>query len=211
MSDYVWVSGVCTKTEFSMSATSDVFQGDVEAAIHAVRMAEKGQPISEEFCPNRIWADDDIDDYLRMPVNSLPPIFLVQRQWIVSESTADIIRSFDLGNGDLYLVSEGIYHGDNETRVPGNWYYWAFANLKECLLPDLSPRKRKCSIGDNIWNLPWKLDDGAIAVSKSCHDGPDVWIDPKLFKAVFFSRKLGDAFEKAGLRDSFYMAKTSVF
>ncbi|WP_199857728.1 hypothetical protein [Erythrobacter sp. EC-HK427] len=49
-----------------------------------------------------------------------------------------------------------------------------------------------------------------IAVSRAALQGPDVWLDDGLFKSLFMSRRLGDALEAAGLKETPFLYKARV-
>ena len=51
---------------------------------------------------------------------------------------------------------------------------------------------------------------GLMAVSAAALGGPDVWVDPTLFKSVFVSGRLGDALDEAGLRKAFRLYRSRV-
>jgi hypothetical protein len=58
--------------------------------------------------------------------------------------------------------------------------------------------------------LPTIKKDDQLAVSPAAFDGPDVWVDPLLFKSVFLSGALGDALDAAGLRRAFDLFRCRV-
>lgn len=212
MSEYVWVSAASMDLQLRMSAKSDMSQTNVEVAMEASRLNKNGKSVPAEMCPKKIWADIDADEYDKMPVDNMPDLFFVRSYWIVSEKAAEIMRQFDLGGGALYLVSEGVFRDDEVTRVPGNFYTWIYGNVKEAFEPDETPNKRPVAVGipETPWNLPWKLADGDIAVSKAALSPPDVWLDPMLWHTFFLSRALGDALVAAGLQQAFHLYKARV-
>ena len=59
-------------------------------------------------------------------------------------------------------------------------------------------------------SLPFSCADDDIAVSPLAVEGPDVWVDPTLFKSVFLSRALGDALVEAGMRASMGLYRARV-
>ncbi|MBO9621150.1 MAG: hypothetical protein J7500_00405 [Sphingomonas sp.] len=205
MSDYVWVSNALTEVSLTGKLETDVWQNDREGARAAQRANEEGEPVSPEVCPKRVWGDD------RAPFfEKLPDLISAQAHWIVSAKAADILRKFDLGQGGLYPVSEGVYQADNVTRAKGDYFTWIFGATKSGLLPDQSQGLRPPQAEGLWYNFPWKMSDGVVAVSADVLSGPDVWLDHNLFQSLFLSRDLGDALDQAKLRRAFRMYKAIV-
>lgn len=197
MSDYVWVSDAMTKrVVLGISAEMNV---EVEDHIRAVDLNDSGKPVPSDICPTRIWEGVPIDDYGIQIGAGLPDLCFAKGYWLVSERAANVMMQFDLGGGDLYPVSDGLYFANQKTRVPGNYYCWIFGNKKQAFLPDETPNKRKFGIAGIMWNLPYSLEDGDIAVARTALVGPDVWLDDNLVRAIFMSGPLGDALAAAEL------------
>ena len=55
-----------------------------------------------------------------------------------------------------------------------------------------------------------RLKDDDAAVSRAALTGPDVWVDPLLFKSLFLSGPLGDALAEAGMREAFALLRCRV-
>lgn len=141
----------------------------------------------------------------------MPDLFWAMSQWIVSSKAADILRQHDLGGGALYPVSDGVFQKDGKTRVPGDYFCWVFGNTKSAFLAAETPSVQPLEAGtEGLWRLPAKLSDGAITVARLAMSGPEIWLDPTLFKSVFLSRPLGDALEQAGLHTAFRLFKCRV-
>jgi hypothetical protein len=58
--------------------------------------------------------------------------------------------------------------------------------------------------------MPVLNHDDQIAVSRAAIGGPDVWVDPTLFRSVFLSGRLGDALDQAGMRKAFLLSRCRV-
>ena len=153
----------------------------------------------------KIWFDDSAADFKK-----IPDLFWAMSQWIVSEKAANIINNFDLGQGALYPVAEGVFQSDRATRIPGSYYCWIFGCVKDALLPEDCYNLREPQAAGLWFRIPWNLKDGDVAVSKQALLGPDVWIDPMLFKSLFLSARLGDALNDAGLSASLRLCRCRV-
>lgn len=210
MSEHVWVSDMLgNEPSLGVFASTNMTR---EQAIAAVQRNKDGQPVSPDLCPTRIWADSGVEDYeiAFEARNPDPDLFFASSYWIVSERAADILRRFDLGDGGLYPVSEGVFKRDNETRLPKEYFCWIFGNKKSAFLSQMSRNVRAPKIEGLWWNMPWTPADDDVAVSDHALRGPDVWLDKMLFKSVFLSGPLGDELDAAGLREAFRLFKCRV-
>jgi hypothetical protein len=137
---------------------------------------------------------------------------VAEGQWIVSARVAEILRKFDLGNGALHRIADGVFRSDNTTLLPGEYFSWIFGNVKSAFLEAHSPAAVAVGGGGRDWcKFPTTMSDGAIAVSRAAVAGPSVWIDPLLFKSIFVSGELGDELDAAGLRKALRLYKCQLF
>lgn len=208
MDQHVWISKLLSDSELITFLTADIVEVNVERAIEGLKLLTPGKPVPRELCPRQIWNDEG-----RKAWTHLPDVSIVNGWPIVSESAEAVFRSFDLGEGALYPL-EGAYQSDRSTRIPGDYFCWTFGNQKTAFLPHESPDKQPFGVkvdGDYLrWNMPVVHHDGQLAVSGAALDGPDVWVDPLLFKSVFLSAPLGDALEEQGLRKAFRLSRCRV-
>lgn len=206
MSEGAWVSYAMAESDLILMMTHNLWPSDKDKAIESENKLKKGQPLSAEECPIRIWADPDTDR-----VGHLPDLFNVEGHYFISEKAANIIEKFDLGAGSLFPVSQGAFESDNKTPIPGRFFCWVFGNVKQAFLADETERKRPFGVSGTRWSLPVLPQDGDIAVSKAALEGADVWLDPILFKSIFVSGALGDALDEAGLAEAFRLKKCRIF
>ena len=209
MSGHVWVSKAIPDPDLERRLTNDLAQRDVEAAIRADRANKNGESVPQGMCPKRLWSTEVPDKYYSHVAGPIPNLFFAGTHWIVSAKAAEIIGRFDLGGGALYPVSEGVFEYDNLKRIPGEYFSWIFGNVKEKFLPDETPKKRRLG-PTSWWHMPWEMEDGDIAVSRTALAGPDVWVDTALFQSIFLSGPLGDALDEAGLRHDFRLFRCKV-
>jgi len=204
MSEHVWVSNAQTRSEMMYAIDNDVIARDEDLAIQASRALKQGEPVAPENCPTKIWAAQDVDFD---EVGDRPPsdLFFARTHWIVSARAAEILRQFDLGEGGVYPISQGFYHRDLTTKVPGEFFTWVFGNRKSAFLAAES-RDRP----SRFQKVEARTQDDDVAVSRAALSGPDVWVDPLLFKSIFLSGPLGDALGAAGLRESMALLRCRV-
>ncbi|MBR1210553.1 hypothetical protein [Bradyrhizobium sp. JYMT SZCCT0180] len=204
MTDHVWVSKAMQTSMLILYAYTDIFQNDRARAIEGVTRNDRGEFVSADMCPKRVWLDKDED-------RSIPDMFFAEGQCIVSARVAEILSQFDLGNGALYPVTEGAFRSDNTTPIAGSYFSWIFGGMKSAFLEAHSPAARPNSGGSRDWCVfPFAMSDGAIAVSRDALGGSDVWVDPLLLKSIFVSGALGDALEAAGLREALCLFKCQI-
>ena len=198
MTDAVWISNVLGAVDLVILFETDIVANDVARAIEAVKLLKAGKPVPEDMCPKQIWGGETAEW-----IERIPDLFVANGYCIVSGRAADVIRRFDLGQGALYPV-DAVYQKDRTTRIPGDFFCWIFGNTKEAFLGEESQGIRQFGpVPTGRWTMPYVHQDDHLAVSRAALDGPDVWMDPRLFKSVFVSGRLGDALDEAGLRKAF--------
>lgn len=208
MNDYVWVSTMMLDSALIKLFDADIVEQDRPTAVAATDGIPRGEPVARKACPTAIWprkASSKVKD------SSSPlPLFVARGYWIVRQDAAEILASFDLGNGALYPVQ--VLKRDRQTPFDGEWFTWVFGNRKSTADIEASIGLREFSpIPDDPWRkLPFKPADGDLAVSRSALEGPDVWVEENLFHSVFVSGPLGDALKKAKLAKACRLAKARV-
>ncbi|HEX6742239.1 MAG TPA: hypothetical protein VF079_10665 [Sphingomicrobium sp.] len=205
VTDSAWISNVLADPELVLLMETDIVAADADRAIEALNMLKAGRPVPPELCPKQVWGGETAEW-----VNGTPDLFLANTYPIVSERAADVLRRFDLGGGGLYPVDE-VLQKDRATPVPGSFFCWIFGNSKSAFAATESPDARPFA-GPNSgrWKMPFVHKDDQMAVSGAALGGPDVWVDPTLFKSVFVSGRLGDALDEAGLRKAFRLYRCRV-
>ncbi len=203
MDNSVWVSFAFTDTKLvTMSFTNDLSETNTNRAIETIKANKLGQPVAREGFPTALWANED-------GVKAPPPLMDVNGIWVVSEKAAAVLQKFDLGAGGLYPVS--LFKADRKTLFGQPYYCWNFGNNKSALSADASLGLRPFGVAGVTWNFPWtRIEDDSVAVSKTSLEGPDVWLDPLLFKSLFVSGPLGSALKSAGLGDAFRLRRARV-
>ena len=204
MTEHVWVSRAMQASRLILYVHTDIFQDDQTRAAEGERRNERGEFVPADMCPKRVWLEADED-------RPIPDMFFAEGQSIVSARVAEILSRFDLGNGALYPVAEGLFQSDNATPIAGAYLSWIFGNAKRAFLEAYSPTAEPLSPGRRDRCIfPFAMSDGAFAVSRDALSGPDVWVDPLLLKSIFVSGALGDALETAGLREALCLFKCRI-
>jgi len=132
---------------------TDIFQNDRARAVEGERRNERGEFVPADMCPKRIWLEADED-------RSIPDMFFAQGQCIVSARVAEILSQFDLSNGALYPVAEGVFQSDNTTPIAGAYFSWIFGGMKRAFRETHSPTARPNSGGRRNWCRPSRPTSG---------------------------------------------------
>jgi hypothetical protein len=192
--DYVWVCQALGDTTVTSGVMfNDIRKNDKEHAIAIREKIRKGESLSSENFPQKIWGTPpatrrkyDFD------------LFHADGYWGVSAKAAEVLRRFDLGGGGLFPVelfkAKGV-ECDDANPISGEWYCWNFGNMKQSFIPEQSGKLFRA--GEGKWDLSSQAEDFSVKLARS--EGPDVWIDPALPRALFFSKDLGQALVDAGL------------
>lgn len=207
MHDYIWVSAIFASGTLQRGWKVDLLH-EGKAREGALLFDNKnGLPIVKEERPQKIWATD-----YDPPIRKLPTVFNIGYAIVVSEEVKHVFDGFDLGQGDLLPMDEGIYQADQITKYNGNYFSWVVGNKKTAVLLDDTTGKMKLNPRGEVWHLASasSLADDYVAVSRAALEGPDQWVDPLLQSSLFLSRRLGDAIVDAGLKEAFFLYRCRV-
>jgi hypothetical protein len=209
MTESVWISDVLAHPDLVLMMETDIVANDALRAIEAIKLLKAGKSVAQDMCPSTIWAGERAKATKR-----LPDLFLANSYPIVSERAAAILGQFNLGEGALHPVG-AVYDKDRTTRFPGTFFCWIFGNTKSAFSAEHSTGMRPFAPNApggprNWWSMPFVHQDAQLAVSAEALAGPDVWVDPTLFKSIFVSGPLGNALDAAGLTGAFHLFRCRV-
>ncbi len=201
MEDTVWVSNVVNDLKCYRAFENHMSENDENTLIMEGRRNDRGEPLTQDSFPDKIWHDKA----KRGPIKKLPAFFCDRTYWVANEKVTEILRQFDLGEGNLYPVE--LFQKDKITPIEGGYHYLNFGNVKHSFLPDESPEtmqmnSKKC--------LPFVPKDGDVAVNETAFIGPDIWIDPELLYSFFVSGRLVQALKKAKLDKFFRLSQCRI-
>jgi hypothetical protein len=207
MSDYVWVSAMFASGHLQRGWKIDLSEEGKTRGGALLFDNSNGSSISKEYRPQKIWATD-----YDPPIKKLPPVFDIGYTILVSEKVKPVFDGFDLGEGNLLPMKDGIFQSDQVTKYGEEYFSWVIGNSKSCFLADESANNRKLHPADTVYemNIAEALSDDDVAVSLSALDGADQWVDPLLQSSLFLSRRLGDAIVEAGLKKAFFLYRCRV-
>ena len=192
MSETVWISKAPLDSRLILPLTSDL--KEPKGLIHYWKSNYAGEPRNAS-CPTEIWVKDDTAG----EINKLPDLSVIRTSWIVSQRLADVFRRFDLGAGGIEPVHA--FKADHRTPLGGEYFCLRFDNVKRAFLPDESAKVSDFVKG--VWTTAGDFSDGNIVCSRDALSGPDIWIDPRLYGALFLSDGLVSALTAARLEKAF--------
>lgn len=167
----------------------------------AARKIKEGAKLSKEFFPDNIYvAKGASTNY-----EKLPDFFYAYGYWVVSGDVADVMRGFDLGNGNLYPTK--VFRKDRKTPIGDEWFCLNFGNVKNSFLPEQSTHRTPLWPG--FWHLS-DLFDNSIALNSAELTGPDIWIEKSLGETFFINDGLADALKEAGVAKAFGLKKCRI-
>ena len=209
MTAIAWISDVLAHPDLILMMETDIVANDEQHAIEAIKLLKAGKPVPPDMCPKTVWAGER-----SKTIRRLPDLFVANAYPIVSERAAAIISNFDLGQGTLYPI-DAVFEKDRTSRFPGSFFCWIFGNSKSAFSAEHSTGMRPFAPNApggprNWWHMPFVHQDDQLVVSAEALAGPDVWVDPTLFKSVFVSGPLGEALTAAGLAKAFHLFRCQV-
>jgi hypothetical protein len=207
MSEYVWFSDAMNDPRRLRPFTNE-FYGDDDVHDEQASAWGKanlaGESLESDCFPMAIWGSRVRGAKI---FGKLPDIIYGYGFYAVSERCANVLRQFDLGGGNLYPVQ--VLQKDKVTPIGDHkWFCLNFGNVKQAFLPEQSSNIETFNQGRWAMRAAFANADGAV--SSSALAGPDIWIDPLVWKSLFLSGPLGDALKKAKCTSGWSLIKCRV-
>ncbi|OJU68089.1 MAG: hypothetical protein BGN93_05260 [Acinetobacter sp. 39-4] len=181
----------------------------VNSLIEIEKIYFSGRKLDPEIIPNILYAHNIAKNV------KLPAFFRVNSGIIISESCAEILKKFRLGETGLYPLSFFDIQL-NESVNDQTYYFLNIAELRSYLRPeDCIKKMRKQTYtqhqGYQLFNLyDGFYADNAIAIAKEAVEcDVDLWRDPELKSSIFISDALKDALDAEQLSQDwqFFLCK----
>ncbi len=158
--------------------------------MRAMSRAERGEAVEASSFPGDNYPMRNCRDHKLAKLH-----FASSGFFFVSEESAAVLSSFDMGNSRLYPTR--IWYPDRKTPVPGNYFYLNIANLKDAFLPGSS---REFEPYNNAWAARLvSLGNDKTVLGRKALEGPDIWIDKNVWHSFFLSDALVKGLKKAGI------------
>ncbi len=202
MADEVWVSGLLSnhKLQLQLGIRKKYFghlwyprkldaSHAIPEAVAALRQHKDGHALRREQFPEAIAVDDEEEFATTGDMLSLGGFYAVRQK------LADVFARFNLGDGGLIPVP--LYKADLETPWPKQYYWLNFGPHKDTFLPEASEHIRYIYMDKKTGVETLKYigppNDGLIAVTDNALEGPDLWVEARLWHKIFLSGGLARA------------------
>jgi hypothetical protein len=202
MSDIVWASNAMINPAM-LRALSHSFSGDseIEFAIGCRRRNDAGESLGPECFPREVYVSHDSD----RNYENLPELFFAGSYWVVSGEVADIMRRFDLGQGNLYPTK--VFRKDRKTLIGDRWFCLNFGNVKRAYQGGGENQMPWVPEPPIRHSAPLILMDNRLTVSSEAFAGPDIWVDPQIRDIFFISDRLSKDLKVEGVARAFGLKK----
>ena len=202
----VWISDLFGNASLIKGFDSDNYLQDSDRAVKVMRDNVLGIAMPADCFPSEYYHTGSGKFISKTYVH------LLGGDPVVTGELAELLRQFNLGKSALYPTK--LFQKDRKTRIEGDFFCLNFGEHKTCILPDQSDKISRpftpYKPGDpDIWKVAFVKDD-EVAVSADALDGVDMWIDPKVRRAIFFSDPLVKALKKAKMATKFWLKKCRV-
>lgn len=205
MADAIWLSDIYTEDHLIKGYKSADTEGPASRESVAGGLNAQGDVVKPEWVPSAVRPDGPKHRKLT-EVNLCYSFFL-----LVGPKVHAVLETMNLGHG--YTKPVAVLHHDGTPDPERQMWFWNFGNKIDGFLPEQSLRVKRASPGQTgleTWFSPDLIRDDEIAVRASCLDGPDVWVDTRLRRSVFFSGRLVSAFKNAGVDKPFKFTRCRV-
>jgi hypothetical protein len=190
----VWVSEAMRDSTLIKGFQSEPPLREQKSALEAIGRATHGDPLppDPDHYPKELFYKYPSEHLPRQP-----DIFNAGGIWTVSAAFADVLRQFNLGSTALYPVR--LLQHDRKTPIDGDYFCLAFGESKDTFLPEDSPKAKTMYFNKDRWKLSLDPHDDDLALNASATNGVDLWLEPKVFQAIFLSDPLVQALKSAKL------------
>lgn len=205
MTDTVWLSDIQTEDHLFKDYKSADTEGPASRESVAGGLNLQGDVVKPEWVPSAVRPDGSKHRKLT-ELNVCYSFFL-----LIGPKIHQVLEAMDLGQG--YTKPVAVLHHDGSPDTERQMWFWNFGNRIDGFLPDESLRVKWASPGQTgreTWFPPDLIRDDEIAVRAACLDGPDVWVDTRLRRCVFFSDRLVSALKRARVDKPFKFVRCRV-
>ncbi|TLP61448.1 hypothetical protein FEE96_14490 [Parasedimentitalea maritima] len=201
----IWVSNV-------LNNSSLVIGTNIDREEPAWKTIAQGKKPADEELPIRIYAMYKDQAFTK----KFPELFEGGGGTKISPQLEGIFRKFDLGAS--WICPAQLFLYDRATPVDHQFSIYGGREKLQFLIPEESEGLRGYPVTrqqpnpppPDVWEMPWELKDNDIAIAPRDLGGLDIWYDPKLHGAMFFSDSLKQALCDGGYARLFKFYKCKV-
>ena len=159
------------------------------------RQVNKGFPLDRSAFADHLQITDE--KYDEAPMND----FIMKGFPCVSEAFKSFLEAEGVGEPVFYPID--IYLTDGVTKRPEPWFIMNLRCQQRFWVPEETHIHAASRIVEDYWLAGSQQPDGRFAVLECALSGADLWFDPRLQNALFFSDRLKSAFQRSGLKPQF--------
>lgn len=180
----VWVTDIFWSTTVAFGFGCEARDQDMNRFIRLIRASKAGERLEAEDLPAEMWEIPK-----KKKPKKFPHMFRMNGFDTVSGEMAEVLRRHNIGDSKMFPVT--LLKKDRKTPHEGEFFFLNIREKKEAFDP-VASRKFTESPNREFWkgSLPLGLSDNDIAVDATALVGPDLWLDPSLFRSYFIKGAL---------------------
>ena len=169
---------------------------DIQTLADLALRIQTGKPVSAEEMPDRLH----VSGFVKTP-KTIPPFLRAGPYPCVSDPIAQAMLGCDLGQGNLYPIR--LFKKDKVTEYDTRHWFLNIGNVKAGFEPSEARGNGVREMKDpndkvNRWAMSSGMAPDSAAIRASALNGPDIWVDPMVVRAVFVSDRMRDALVPVG-------------
>ena len=141
---------------------------------------------------------------------TLPDVFMCNGFTVLTGKAKDIFVLHDTGCATFHQLT--LYEADGATLFSDNLFLLNLGDRKDALVPDESLKLRNAFVAGGTKVLPYadQRADDDVVLTHAALAGADIWTDPMIFNAVFFSDRLRAALRRARIDQAFKLTRCPI-
>ena len=197
----IWYSRLPQTTDFNVSLETICGTTDVKRLAERQRVYQRWQAWSGDDVPLRLFFAPRRSP--KIPRSYQDAFKSIGAYITVSRKLRDVLVEFDLGRTQLFEVPIFGPDGRTPTEYPRH-YILNVAETKNCFVPEASENVKQfvqLDATEPAPDAPWVADDltDRLAVRAIAAEGVDLWADTVFRRRIFFSDRLKQAIDAAGV------------
>jgi hypothetical protein len=192
-----WASDAMVNVRMLRSFSHTLGEDQLNLTAQFQRDNANGKVMEPECFPPEIFVAKDANTNY----DKMDHLFFGFGYWVVSSEVADILRQFDMGQGNLYPTK--VFRKDRKTPIGDRWFCLNFGNVKKAYVSggrNPTPHIKKDFVWDAFPSFP---KDTILTLTTEAVAGPDFWVDPQIYDTFFVSDRLAKTLKAAGVAKPF--------
>ncbi|HSF95054.1 MAG TPA: DUF1629 domain-containing protein [Thermohalobaculum sp.] len=196
----IWFSRIAQTTEVHVRLDFVSPNRDVQARLACLSLYQRWEAWSNDCAPTRLFFKEKGG---KIPASCKDAFTIFDGLIVISRKFRDVLAGFELGR--TRLIELPVYQSDGETPADiAPHYILNVTETKPCFVPEESENVRRYIVPGETEprpGAPWKsvYSRDRPAVRASAAEGVDLWGEPVLRQRLFFSDRLKQAIDAAGI------------